>query len=138
VLIRYIWDAASEVLGFAACTKGAGDDGVLEWRRKHRRFFLRLLEAKPEKLKYNPDLTAVCAVVYDRMVHNLSTHIHELPEEMTVEFEAWALLVMMVTWSSPEAQCSEGSCGGRNYLEMIDSVKSQRLLIIEDAASNTE
>ncbi len=128
-MVRYLWDAATESLGIPPCTKGAGDAGVLHWRKTNKENWMRVLKKKPEDLVYNPDLSKVCAIVYDRLVRRMSTEFFKLPKVITVEFEAYALVVYMVTWMTPAAQHSEGTCGSKSFTSMLEKVRKQREIV---------
>jgi hypothetical protein len=136
--VRYLWDAASEKLGIPPVTQGGGDEGVLLWRRTHTRTWNKILQRKPDHLPYNPDITPACSLVYERMINGMSTKFEQLPTEMTVEFEAWALLVLQVTWLTPAAQHSESTCGGKAYVDMMATVREQREFIAAAAVDEHE
>jgi hypothetical protein len=135
VLIRYFGDAASEILGMPPCTRGAGDAGVLKWRSENKGNWKKVLLKKPEELVFNPDMTTACAIVYGRLIKNMSTKFFQLPQDMTLEFEAFGLIVLMVTWFTPAAQHSEGTCGSKGYIDMLENVRKQREILASGAAS---
>ncbi len=87
------------------------------------------MNEKPEECEYHPGLTLICNEVYQRFIAKKSTKIFELPREMPAMFEAWGLLALLVTWTNPRAQHSEVNCGGRNLVEMQESVGRQRLIL---------
>ncbi len=125
-LVRYFWDSAANVLGIPSVTRGAGDAGVLKWRTSTARRFKEFLNEKPEECEFHPKLTAIVNQVYQRFISKKSTKLFQLPREMPVIFEAWGLLVLLVTWTTPRSQHSEVNCGGRNLVEMQESVVRQR------------
>jgi hypothetical protein len=45
---------------------------------------------------------------------------------MTLDFEAFGLIVLMVTWFTPAAQHSEGTCGSKGYINIMENVRKQR------------
>jgi hypothetical protein len=117
----------------AAITRGAGEAGVYAWRVSNAKAWERILRRKEAGFIYPTLLTRCARVVYSR----LTKGEEEYPQEMPVEFEAWAIIIYKVTFETPHSSHTERNCGRPTTEVAMTMVKKQRD-ILEALVANYE
>ncbi len=118
----------------AAITRGAGDYGVTAWRVKNAPVWNRVLRLKEAAgLVYPSLLTDVAETVYKRLTKGAEMFSADMP----LEFEAWAIIVLKVTFETPHCSHTERNCGRPIAEVAINVVKRQREIIAAAQASQS-
>ena len=76
---------------------------------------------------YNPRVTNIAEEAYQRMIKPFKGHpTLDIPETVSVEFEAWVVLVLLTTWKSPSTPHTERNCWGMAWIRSCNLVEQQR------------
>ena len=127
-IVRQIWDVAAQEMGIPSVPRGCGDEGVIEWRAETTDAWNYFENLRQPGENYNHRITLIAQETYRRMIKPYADHsLLDLQERVTVEFEAWVILVLITTWKSPSSQHSEKNCWGHAWIRCCNLVETQRV-----------
>ncbi len=122
-----MWDIAAQEMGIPSVPRGGGDEGVINWREETLDSWNYFIDLKHDDDFYHAGISRIAEQTYQRLIKPFTKHsLLHLPENCTVEFEAWVLLVLVTTWKSPSSQHSEKNCWGTAWIKTCTMVERQR------------